>query len=72
MAILEEPADEGRVRHYSNLNYKIRQIETGVIYDDAVDYIPCRYTYEETNIPIEYQEENPDTRALNIILGKED
>lgn len=37
---------------YSN-KYKIRQIETGCIYDDAMDIIPCAYTYEETNIPLE-------------------
>lgn len=30
----------------------IRQIETGEIYYDAVDVLPCRYTYEETDQPI--------------------
>ena len=34
---------------YSDNNKKIRQIETGNIYDDAYD-IPNRYTYEETDI----------------------
>ena len=29
--------------------YRIRQIETGSIYDEAVDVIPCMYTYEETD-----------------------
>ena len=72
MAIQFEYVENGeRIRHYSDLDYKIQQIETGIIYDDAVDYIPCMYTYAETNIPIE-SEENTDTRALNIILGKED
>lgn len=47
-----------RIRHYSDKDFKIRQIETGIIYDDAVGVIPCRCTYEETDIPIEtdYQE----------------
>lgn len=45
-----------RVRHYSDLNLMIRQIETGNIYEDAVDILPCQYTYEETNIPIEEEE----------------
>lgn len=42
-----------RVRHYSDENLKIRQVETGNIYEDAIDIIPCPYTYEETDIPIE-------------------
>lgn len=75
MAVQFEYVENGeRIRHYSDRNFKIRQIETGVIYDDAVDVLPCRYTYEETNEPIEtdQSEENPDTVALNIILGKEE
>jgi hypothetical protein len=40
------------VFHYSDLNMKIRQVETGLIYDNAMDKIPCRFTYEETDIPI--------------------
>lgn len=52
--IVEELVEEGaRIRHYSDLSLKIRQIETGIIYDDAVDVIPCRYTYEETDEPID-------------------
>ena len=41
------------VHHWSDAGYKIRQMETGVIYDDAVDVVPCLYTYTETGIPIE-------------------
>lgn len=52
--IIVELVDEGtRERRYSDTNVKLRQIETGNIYEDAVDVIPCRYTYEETDIPIE-------------------
>ena len=52
--IIVELVDEGtRERRYSDKNLKLRQIETGNIYEDAVDVIPCRYTYEETDIPIE-------------------
>lgn len=46
-----------RIRHYSDEGYKIRQIETNIIYDDAVDAVPCKWTYEETDIPIETEEE---------------
>jgi hypothetical protein len=52
--IIVELVDEGtRERRYSDKNVKLRQIETGNIYEDAVDVIPCRYTYEEMDIPIE-------------------
>lgn len=57
MIIEEYIEDNTRVRHYSDENFKIRQIETGIIYDDAVDVIPCKYTYEETDIPIEPEPE---------------
>jgi len=40
------------IRTYSDAGYMIRQIETGVLYSEAVDITPCPYTYEETNIPI--------------------
>jgi hypothetical protein len=55
--IISEITEDGRIRHYSDLNYCIRQVETGIIYYDAVDVIPCKYTYEETDIPIEPLEE---------------
>jgi len=50
--IIEEYLSETRVRHYSDRGVMIRQIETGVLYEDAVDNVPCRYTYEETDEPI--------------------
>lgn len=52
--IREEPIENGeRVLHWSDLNLKIRQIETGIVYNDAIDVAPCRYTYEETDEPID-------------------
>lgn len=53
MIIIEQIENGERERRYSDKNMKLRQIETGNIYEDAVDVIPCRYTYEETDIPIE-------------------
>lgn len=38
---------------YSDENFKIRQIPTNEIYDEAIDVENNSYTYEETNIPIE-------------------
>ena len=40
-------------RTYSDENYKIRQIETGIIYDEAIDVENIEYTYEETNEKLE-------------------
>lgn len=31
----------------------IRQVETGVIYSEAIDVETAPYTYEETDLPIE-------------------
>lgn len=42
-----------RIHHWSDAGLKIRQVETGIVYDDAVDVMPCRYTYNETDEPIE-------------------
>ena len=48
--IKTEILENNLIRHYSDENFKIRQIETNRIYDEAIDLMPCRYTYEETNI----------------------
>lgn len=40
------------VRHYSDRGMRIRQRETGREYEEAIDTVPCRYTYEETEKPI--------------------
>jgi hypothetical protein len=36
------------IKHESDSGKMIRQVETGREYSSAVDVIPCRYTYEET------------------------
>ena len=36
------------VRHYSDSRKMILQVETGEEYSDAVDLMPCKYTYTET------------------------
>ena len=59
---------EGRIRHYSDNGMMIRQIETGVLYEDAVDYVPCKYIYEETDEPIPDYPIEPQ-EALEILMG---
>ena len=56
-----EMLPDGRVRRYSDAGMCIRQVETGIVYEDAVDTVPCRYTYVETDIPLPvYEPEEPE------------
>ena len=34
------------IRHFSDEGKMIRQVETGAIYSEAVDVVPCEFTYE--------------------------
>jgi hypothetical protein len=36
------------IRHYSDAGKSLLQVETGIVYDEAVDVTPCRFTYTET------------------------
>lgn len=45
---------DGRMHTYSDSGFKIKQVETEILYDDAIDVIPLRFSYEETDIPSEY------------------
>ena len=56
--IIEEFLNEGKlVKHYSDKNVMLLQNETGVKYSDPVDVVPCRYTYTETDEPIDGEED---------------
>ena len=43
-------------RTYSDSGFRILQNETGIVYCEAVDVMPCRYTYTETDELIEKEE----------------
>ena len=49
--------DGKMIRHYSDMGMKLLQVETGMVYDEAIDIVPCQYTYEETDEPIVQVEE---------------
>ena len=52
--IKTEYLNDGKlIKHYSDKNVLLLQVETGIKYSDPVDVVPCRYTYEETDEPIE-------------------
>ena len=50
--IQSETISNDLIRHYSDTGLRIEQVETGRVYDDAVDAIPCAYTYRETDEPV--------------------
>lgn len=41
--------DNTLIKHYSDKNLMLVQVETGNKYEEAIDIVPCKYTYEETN-----------------------
>ena len=58
MAVVSELLENDLIRHYSDTGKYIKQVETGVEYIDAVDAVPCMYTYEETEVDIDSEEEH--------------
>ena len=52
--ILTEYLNDGTlIKHYSDKGVMLLQVETGAKYADPIDLVPCRYTYEETDEPID-------------------
>ena len=45
------------IRVYSDKEVMMRQVETGILYDEAIDPADLVREYEETDIPIGYDEE---------------
>lgn len=54
-----EIIDNKFIRHYAEdeqgIKYYIKQVETGIEYSEAVDLIPCRYTYVVTDKKVEQE-----------------
>ena len=74
--IVEEKLNNGTlVKHYSDKGYLIEQVETGARYAEAVDVVPCPYTYIETDEKEESEEESEMTEteekaaAFDILMG---
>ena len=65
MIIAEYLNNNTLVRHYSDIGMMLIQKETGYKYADPIDILPCVFTYEETNEPIEVEtvdsEDHPKT-----------
>jgi hypothetical protein len=52
------------IRHYSDAGMLLLQVETGAKYSDPIDVVPCRYTYEETDEPVEV--DDPEEVDLDV------
>ena len=68
MIIVERIEGRDLEKHYSSTGMMIKQIETDTLYSEAVDVIPCPFTYEETDIPID-EEPLEAQEALDVIFG---
>ena len=56
--ILTEYLNDGTlIKHYSDKNVMLLQKETGLMYSDPIDVIPCKYTYEETDVAVNIEED---------------
>lgn len=56
MILTEYLNDSTLIKHYSDKGVMLLQNETGAMYSDPIDVVPCVYTYTETDEPIEKEE----------------
>jgi hypothetical protein len=54
-------------RTFSDAGFYIVQNETGIKYSEAVDVMPCKYTYTETDEPIPAETEATEQDYLNAL-----
>ena len=69
MIIVETLEGGRRERRYSDQGMKLLQVQTGNKYDDAVDVVPCKYDYTETDEPVDEEEPLEAQEALDMIFG---
>ena len=66
--ILTEYLNDGTlIRHYSDKNVMLLQVETGIKYADPIDAVPCIYTYTETDELIGGEEEISGDELLAMV-----
>lgn len=57
VALKSEIINSKLIKHWAEdeqgVKYYIKQVETGIEYSEAVDVLPCRYTYIVTDKPVE-------------------
>lgn len=55
------------IRQWSDAGVMLLQVETGAMYSDPVDLVPCRYTYVETEEPVDGEEEITDEEFVDML-----
>lgn len=60
MIVKEYLKDGTLIKQYSDQGMLLLQNETGNKYGEAIDVMPCRYTYTEIEEPIDPVEEEPE------------
>ncbi len=72
--IFREDINGRLIRRYSNRGLKLCQIDTDILYDEAIDIENTSHTYEETDIPINTETDDEGyldaQNALNIVFGE--
>lgn len=54
---------ENLIKHWTDDETKtMLQVETGAMYEEAIDIYPCPYTYEEIDKPIPPEEEDDEEK----------
>ena len=73
MAIIVERIEGSTdlIKTYSDKGMMLLQEQTGAMYGEAIDVDYAGYTYIETDIPIDADEESSDREILDILLGRE-
>lgn len=74
MIVTEYLNDGTLVKHYSDKGFLMEQVETGARYGEAVDIVPCPYTYVETDELDELETEDmteteEKAAAFDILMG---
>ena len=52
------------IKQYSDKGVLLLQNETGAMYSEPIDLVPCRYTYSETDILIDIEETAADASEM--------
>lgn len=55
------------IKHWSDAGVMLLQVETGAMYSDPVDLVPCRYTYVETEELVDGDEEITDEEFVDML-----
>lgn len=67
--IVQESIPNGRTRTYSDLGMRIRQLETGEEYEEAIDSVPHTYVETEKKIEVEPPSVEAKAEAFDILIG---